>query len=374
VAMQFGWRIALMAVFIEGIFFIILSLFNFRERIFDTVPKNIKYSISVGIGLFIAFIGFQNGGLVVNHYVTGVTMGDTTYLPTVLFMVGLLLTMVLLVKKVKGAIFIGILSTYMIGLLCQLMGFYVVGVHGPSLIPSGLVSLPPSVADVSIVTVVHEVFDASSPYSFSALFLAQDNSLDWSAIFNFAAIIFALFFVDVFDTVGTLIGVSEKANFLDKNGKLPRAKQAFLADAVGSIVGAAVGTSTTTTYIESATGVAEGGKTGLTAVFVAALFAVSLFFWPIFSVIPSFATAPALVAVGLFMASLVTKIDFSDFAEGFPAFLTMILMPFTFSIADGILFGILSYVGIKVVMGKFKEISVTMYVMSIFFIVVLAVV
>jgi len=364
VAQEFGWQLALIAVFLQGFAFIALSAVSFREKILDTIPKNIKLAIGVGIGLFISLIGFQNGGFIVSHPATLITFGGLTDITVILFVLGCVVTVSLLVMKIKGGIFLGIIITYLLGLLCQIIGIYVpyafdaagnitnaATAHGYSLIPAGFISTPPSIGEVNIV--------------------AAFNGANWEGlnVFRYITVLFAFFVVDVLDTVGTLIGVSEKAGFLDKNGKLPRARQAFLADAIGTVTGAAAGTSTTTTYIESATGIAEGGKTGLTALFVALFFAVALFFWPVFAVIPSFATAPALVVVGLYMTTIVGRIDFNDFSEGFPAFLTIVIMPFAYSISDGLVFGILAYVIIKIITGKFKQVSPVMYALSVFFII-----
>ncbi len=349
VALTYGWQMALLAVFTEGVIFILMSLVNVREAIFDSIPKNLKYAVSVGIGLFIAFIGLKNAGLVVSNEATSVALGDVKSITTILAMVGIIITMVLLIKKVKGALFWGIIITYIIGIVCQLTGLYVVNPDAGafSLIPSSIVSLPPATTD--------------------NIFVAFSSQIENFNIWTFITLVFTFLFVDVFDTIGTLIGVSEKAGFLDKNGKLPRLKQALLADAVGTTFGAVVGTSTVTTFVESAAGVAEGGRTGLSSLVTAALFAVALIFSPIFFAIPAFATAPALIIVGLFMIESVKKIDFSDFSEGFPAFMAIIMMPLTYSISEGLVFGVLSYVVLKLLVGKQKDVSVVMIVISILF-------
>lgn len=350
VAPQYGWQMALLAVFVEGLIFLLLSLFNVREAIFDSIPKNLKHAVSVGIGLFIAFIGFKNAGIVVSDPATSVALGDVTAVGPFLALVGVVLTVVMVIKGVKGALLWGILATYLIGIFAQVTGFYEpnpeIGVY--SLFPSGLVSMPPSLAGNNL---------------FSAF-----GSLGQFNVFDLIVIVFTFLFVDVFDTIGTLIGVSSKANMLDKNGKLPRIKGALLADAIGTTVGAVLGTSTVTTYVESAAGVSDGGRTGLTSIVTAGCFLLALFFSPIFGAIPAFATAPALIVVGLFMIESVTKIDFSDFSEGFPAFMTIILMPLTYSISEGLVFGVLSYVFIKAFTGKSKALNPVILIIAVFFI------
>ncbi|NLN42099.1 MAG: NCS2 family permease [Clostridiales bacterium] len=345
VASRYSWEIALTAILVEGIIFILLSLVNFREAIVNGMPENLKYAITVGIGLFIAFIGLQNAGIVVAGEV-----GDLKSITVILSLVGLLGTIYLTHKGVKGALLWGILGTYVLGIICQLIGLYTVDPDAGrfDLIPSlQLISLPPSVAPTFYK------FDFAGAFKLG---------------FEFFVIMFSFLFVDIFDTVGTLIGVASKGNLLDKDGKLPRAKEALLADAIGTVAGAFLGTSTVTSYVESASGVAEGGRTGLTALTTGVLFIVALIFAPIFTAIPSFATAPALVVVGLFMVTSITKIDFSDFTEGLPAFLAIIMMPFTSSIAEGIVFGILSWVILKVLSGNAKKVQPLMYVLAVLFI------
>jgi AGZA family xanthine/uracil permease-like MFS transporter len=354
IGLVWGWQVALLAVFIEGILFILMSLFKIREAIFDSIPKNLKIAVSAGIGLFIAFIGLVNGKLiVVNIPDVPVTIGDLSSITVILMLVGIIITMILLGLKVKGALLWGILTTWVIGIICQLTGLYKVnpelGMY--SLIPGGIFSLPPSVKGNNI---------------FAAF--AHLRSGIGIGVFELIVVVFAFLFVDVFDTIGTVIGVSEKAGFMDKDGKLPRIKQVLLSDAVGTIVGAGLGTSTVTTYVESAAGVAEGGRTGLTALTVAALFFVALFFSPIFAAIPAFATAPALVLVGFFMLQNVVKIEFDDPTEGIPAFIAIIMMPLAYSIADGIVYGVISYVIIKLATGKRKDISIVMMIVAILFI------
>jgi AGZA family xanthine/uracil permease-like MFS transporter len=348
--MGYSWRIALTAILIEGIIFIILTLFRFRETIINSISPNLKYGITVGIGLFIAFIGFQNAGIVVLDEATLVSLGSLKSVTVVLSIIGILITTLFIHKKIKGALLWGILSTYVLGIICQLVGLYVVDetVGMFNLIPKNLIKLPPSVAPIFFK------FDFKGAISMGV---------------NFLVVVFAFLFVDFFDTVGTLIGVASKANLLDEEGKLPKAKEALMADAVGTVAGAALGTSTVTSYVESAAGVAEGGKTGLTSLTTAVLLLVSLLFSPVLTIIPSFATAPALILVGLFMVSAISKIDFTeDFTEALPAFLAMIVMPFAYSIADGIMAGIVSWFVLKVVSGKIKKIHPVVYILVLLFV------
>jgi len=335
--MGYSWEFALTAVFLEGIIFLILTAFNVRELIVDSIPLNLKHAVSVGIGLFIAFIGLKGTGLIVDNPATLVSLGDMKNPAVLVGMVGVLIIGVLLVKKIKGAILIGILSSTIIGLLV-----------GVTIVPENFtfVSLPPSIEPVFFK------FDFSQVFTFDMLI-----------------VLFTFLFVDMFDTVGTLVGVSSKAGMLDKDGKVPRVKQALFADSIGTFVGAILGTSTVTTYVESAAGVAEGGKTGMTALTVAAMFVLSLFFAPIFMIIPAAATAPALVIVGLFMISPITNINLDDYTEAIPAFFTIIMMPLTYSIAEGIAFGMLSYVFLKLLTGKYKEVKPMMYVIAVLFLI-----
>jgi len=356
VGLVWGWQIALIAVFIEGILFVFMSLFKIRETIFEAIPKNLKLAVSAGIGLFIAFIGLVNGGLVrMNIPAAPVTIGDISSLTVALMLLGLTVTVILLALKIRGALLLSILITWVIGIMLQLLGIYVVNYDAGmfSLIPEGIFAPPPSIAGNNI---------------FAAFAHVQSESFNID-IFTFLIIVFAFLFVDVFDTVGTVIGVSEKAGFADKNGKLPRIKEVLMSDAVGTVVGAGLGTSTTTTYIESAAGVSEGGRTGLTALTVAVLLGFSIFFSPVLTAIPSFATAPTLVVVGFMMMQNVVKINFSDLTEGIPAFLAIILMPLTYNIAEGIIFGVLSYVILKVATGKRKDVSVVMFLLAILFVI-----
>ena len=354
IGLTFGWQIALIAVFAEGVIFILLSFFKVREAIFDAIPKNLKLAVGAGIGLFITFIGLVQGGVVVaNIPDVPVTLGDMGSIKVVLTLAGVVITMALFALKIRGALLYGILLTWLIGVVCQLSGLYTVdpvaGMY--SLIPTSFFALPPSVAGFTVISALRHVVSGFGV-----------------GIFEFIVIVFAFLFVDVFDTIGAIIGLSEKAGLIGKDGKLPRVRHVLLSDAAGTVVGAALGTSTVTTYIESAAGIAAGGKTGLTALSVAVFFAVALFFSPLFSTIPAFATAPALVLVGFFMLQSITKIDFTDPSEGVPAFFTIIMMPLTYSIAEGIMFGVLSYVILKLVTGKRKEVSAVMGVIAVLFV------
>ena len=359
--MGYSWQQALSAVFVEGLIFILLSLTNVREAIFNSIPMNLKHAVSVGIGLFIAFIGLQNAKIVVNNDSTLVSVfsfksavKDGTFnsmgITVLLALIGILVTAVLLVKNIKGGILWGILITWGLGIICQFTGLYV---PDPEL---GFFSLLPDFSN------------GISVPSMAPTFMKMDFSIVFSL--DFVVIMFAFLFVDMFDTLGTLIGVASKADMLDKDGKLPKIKGALLSDAVGTSVGAVCGTSTVTTFVESASGVAEGGRTGLTAIVAAILFGLSLFLSPIFLAIPSFATAPALIVVGFLMLTSITKIDFNDYTEAIPCFIAIIAMPFMYSISEGIAMGVISYVVINLVAGKAKEkkISVLMYVLAVLFI------
>lgn len=359
VNLGFSWEEALAAVFVEGIIFVILSLTNVREAIFNAIPKTLKHAVSCGIGLFIAFIGLQNAGIVENndntllqfHKFHSIKDGfNQTDINAILAMVGIILIAILLIKKVKGGILVGILITWILGCILQLTGIYKVDVD------QNFFSMLP---------------DFTSPAKISSLGDVAFK-LDFSRVLSgsFVVAVFAFLFVDMFDTLGTLIGVSSKADMLDENGKLPRIKGALFADSIATIIGAVFGVSTTTTYVESATGVSEGGRTGLTAVTTGILFAVSILLAPIFTAIPSCATAPALVIVGFYMMASVLAIDFNDMTEAIPAFICIIAMPFFYSISEGIALGMISYVLINVISGKAKEkkISLLMYVLAILFI------
>ncbi|MCL2805596.1 MAG: NCS2 family permease [Treponema sp.] len=363
-----NWYTALFLLLLQGVGFVLLASVKFREKIFEAIPKSMKLAIGVGIGLFIMHIGLQNAGFIVGNPATKVALGNMTSVPVVLFMIGVILTGFLLARKIRGGLLLGILGTYLLGLIAQLVGLYkpyvyneageIIGGHGYSLIPSGIVSLPPSLAEVNLLTNFDKV-------SFSDI-----------SVFTIISLMIILLIVDGMDTVGTAIGVSEKCeDFLDKNGDLPRKGKVLLADAITTGMGAMFGTSTVTTYIESAAGVQVGGRTGLVGFVVAFLFLIAMFFSPIFSVIPAFATAPALVFVGLFMTTTVAKIMWNDakgtdidFTEALPAFLIIVLMPLTYSISNGIIFGVISFVLLKLFTGRYKEISIVMYILAAFFI------
>jgi AGZA family xanthine/uracil permease-like MFS transporter len=335
--MGYSWEFALTAVFLEGIIFIILTVFNIRELIVNSIPLNLKHAVSVGIGLFIAFIGLKGTGLIVDNPATLVSLGDMKNPEVLVGLAGVLIIGILLSKNIKGAILIGILVSAFIGLFV-----------GVTVIPENFsfLSLPPSLEPIFLK------FDFSQVFSLDMLI-----------------VLFTFLFVDMFDTVGTLVGVSSKADMLDKDGNVPRVKQALFADAIATTAGAVLGTSTVTTYVESAAGVAEGGKTGMTSLTVAAMFALALFFAPVFMIIPAAATAPALIIVGLFMISPIMKINLDDFTEAIPAFFTIIMMPLTFSIAEGIVFGMLSFVFLKLLSGRFKEVTPIMYIIAILFLI-----
>lgn len=342
----YGWELALAAVFVEGILFLILSAVNVREAIFNAIPTNMKKAVSVGIGMYIAFIGLQNAGIVVNNASTCVSLGDVKSVSVALALIGTILTLVLTIRKVKGALLVGILLTWVLGIICQITGIYQVNPDAGmySLIPAGIISAPPSIAPVAF------------KLSFAGV-----------SIFDFLVVIFAFLFVDLFDTLGTLIGVSTKAGFLDKDGKLPKIKGALFADALATTFGAVLGTSTVTTFVESASGVSDGGRTGLTAFTAGILFLVALLFSPILTTIPSFATTPALVVVGLMMVENVTEIEFSDFTEGFPAFMTILMMVVCYSISEGLVFGVISYVLLKLLCGRKKDLNAVIIIIAILF-------
>ena len=361
IGMGYSWQYALTAVFAEGIVFIVLSLTNVREAIFNSIPMNLKHAVSVGIGLFIAFIGLQNAKIVVGNDSTLVSIfsfkssvAEGTFssqgITVLLALIGVLVTAILLAKNVKGGILWGILITWILGILCQLTHLYV---------PN---------ADLGYYSLLPDFSNGISVPSMMPTFMKMDFSIVFSL--DFVVIMFAFLYVDMFDTLGTLIGVASKADMLDKDGKLPRIKGALLSDAVGTTVGAMCGTSTVTTFVESASGVAEGGRTGLTSLVAAVLFGLSLLLSPIFLAIPSFATAPALIVVGYLMLTSVTKIDFNDMTEAIPCFIAIIAMPFMYSISEGISMGVISYVVINVITGKAKEkkISLLMYILAVLFV------
>lgn len=354
--MSYSWQTALLAVFIEGIIFIVLSLTKVRESIFNCIPLELKRAVSVGIGLFIAFIGLQNAGLAVDS-ATLVSLVDfrenfpTSGICALLAIIGLMITAVLYIKKVKGSILIGVFGTWILGIICQLTGIYV---------PDGesYFSLFPTFAMTDF---------SKLGETFGQCFNADLGSV---GIFNFIAVIFSFLFVDLFDTLGTIIGVSTKANMLDKDGRLPAIKPALMADAVATSAGAVLGTSTTTTFVESSAGVAAGGRTGLTALTTAVLFLLSMFLAPIFIAIPSFATAPALIIVGFLMFSTIAelKVDETNYTSAIPAYLCILAMPLFYSISEGIAIGIISYVVINLVCGKAKQINPLMYVLAVMFV------
>ncbi|MBQ1547751.1 MAG: NCS2 family permease [Lachnospiraceae bacterium] len=356
-AMGYSWQFALFAVFVEGIIFVILSVTRVREAIFNAIPLQLKKGISVGIGLFVAFIGFQNAKIVVNSDSTLVTVVDfrenfnTVGIGALLAIIGLFIIIVLHIKNVKGSILIGILATWVLGMICQATGLYQIDVD------NGFYSLYPSWSSFSLGA-IGQTFGQC--FNFGAM--------EGVSVANFLVIMFSFLFVDMFDTIGTLIGCANKANMLDKDGKLPRIKQALLADAVATSAGAVLGTSTTTTFVESSAGVSEGGRTGLASVVTGLLFLVAIIFAPVFTAIPGFATAPALIFVGFLMITAVVDIDFADFTEALPAYLAMVAMPLLYSISDGIAVGFISYVVVNLFAGKAKKVSPLMYVLAVLFV------
>ncbi|EPY2274685.1 NCS2 family permease [Clostridium sp. FAM 1755] len=334
--MGYSWEFALTAVFLEGIIFILLTAFNVREAIVNSIPNNIKKSISVGIGLLIAFIGLDNAHVVIHPKDGGtiVALGNITSGEALLAIIGILITGILLAKNIRGALLIGIVITTLIGIPM-----------GITKVPTSFLSMPPSLSPIFLKFEWHNIF---TPNMFIALF--------------------TLLFMDMFDTVGTLVGVATKAKMLDENGNVPRVKEALFCDAIGTTLGACLGTSTVSTFVESASGVAEGGRTGLTAVSTATMFLIALFISPLFIMIPAPATAPSLILVGLFMMSPIKKIELEDFTEAIPAFLTIIMMPLSYSISDGIVFGVVSYIVIKTLTGKVKDVSLTTFIVGALFV------
>lgn len=345
--MGYSWQLALTAVFVEGIIFVIMSFFNIREAIIKSIPANLKAAVSVGIGLFIAYIGLKNSGIIAFDTPAGVIegkavvfdvfpmLGNLTSGAPLVAIIGLIIMMSLLALKVKGALLIGILATTVVS------------------IPFGVTQIPQGWNPVSA---------PAAPLLFQ---------FDFSKLLSmdFIVVLFTFLFVDIFDTIGTLVGVTTQAKLTDAKGNIPKVKQALIADAVGTVAGACLGTSTVTSYIESAAGVAEGGRTGLTSLTTGILFGVALFLSPLFLLIPSAATGPALILVGFFMLSPVKDLDLADYTVAIPAFLTMIMMPLTYSIAEGIVFGLLSYIILKVIAGKYKEVTVVSWIVGIFFII-----
>jgi AGZA family xanthine/uracil permease-like MFS transporter len=332
--MGYSWQTALTAVFCEGVFFIILSCFNVREAIVKAIPANLKYAVAVGIGLFITMIGLGNSGIMVRNDATFVSLGNITDGAPLVAVIGIVIMTILHIRKVPGAILIGIILTTLIG------------------IPLGVTAIPENFSLFSL---------PSAPLVFQ---------FDFSTVLSlkFFTVFFAFLFVDIFDTVGTLVGVTTQAGLASKDGEIPRVKQAFLADAIGTVAGATLGTSTVTSYIESASGVAAGGRTGLTTLSTAVLFLLALFLSPLFLLVPGAATAPALIMVGFLMMQSVVKIDFSDPTEGIPAFFTIFMMPFAYSVAQGIVFGIIVFVILKLASGKFKDITPITFILSLIFI------
>lgn len=330
--MGYSWQFALTAVLIEGFLFIIMTVTNVREAIVNAIPLNLRYAIGAGIGLFIAFIGLQNAGVIINDNATLVVLGDITSGSALLALIGLLITGFLYAKNVRGAMLIGILLTTIIGIPMGVTEF------------KGILSQPHSIAPIFC-------------------------QFEWDKIFtlDMLVVVFTFLFIDMFDTVGTLIGVCTKAGMVDKNGHVNRIKQAFMADAIATTVGACIGTSTTTTYVESASGVSQGGRSGLTAFVIACCFAITLFFSPLFLSIPSAATAPVLIIVGLLMLEPVKHITFDDYTESIPAFICLIMMPLAYSISDGILLGMISYVLLNLISGKFSKLTPTMYILAALF-------
>ncbi|MBR6671654.1 MAG: NCS2 family permease [Alistipes sp.] len=331
--MGYSWQFALTAVFIEGLIFILLTITNLREAIVNAIPASLKNAIGAGLGLFIAFIGLQNAGIISNNDATLVSLGTITEGSPLLALIGLLITGVLVVKDVRGGMLIGILVTTLIGIPMGITDY------------NGVLSMPHSISDIFC-------------------------KFEWEHVLSLdmLVVVFTFLFFDMFDTIGTLVGVCTRANMLTPDGRIPRVKQAFMADAIATTVGACLGTSTTTTYVESTSGVAHGGRSGLTAFAIAVCFAISLFFSPLFLAIPAAAIAPVLVIVGLFMMVPIKNIPFEDYAESIPAFITIITMPMAYSISDGILLGMISYVALNLLCGNIKRITPTMAILAILFV------
>ena len=331
--MGYTWKFALTAVLIEGLIFILLTVTNLREKIVDAIPVTLKNAIGAGIGLFISFIGLQNAGIIVNNDATLISMGNITSGTALLGMIGLVVTSLLLVKGVRGALLFGILITTLIGIPMGITKF------------DGIFSTPPSIEPIFWQFEWHNIFTK-----------------------EMIVVVFTFLFVDMFDTIGTLVGVTTKAGMMDKNGKIPHLKQAFMVDAIGTTAGAMLGTSTITTFVESASGVGEGGRSGLTSFVTAVCFLLSLFFAPFFLSVPGAATAPVLILVGLMMMSSVLKVNFADYSEAIPAFICIIFMPLAYSISDGIVLGMISYVLINLLTGKYKKLTIGMYILAAIFV------
>lgn len=331
--MGFTWQFALTAILIEGFLFVVLTMTGIRTLIVDAIPANLKRAIGGGIGLFIAFIGLKNAGIIVENSATLVSIGKVTEGTALLGVIGIVITSVLLIKKVPGALLVGILVTAIIGIPLGITNF------------SGIVDTPPSVAPIFCKFEFHNIFTM-----------------------NMLVVVFTFLFIDMFDTMGTLVGVCTKAGMMQKDGRIPGLNKAFMADAIATMTGACLGASTTTTYVESASGVAQGGRTGLTAFVTAMCFIVALFFAPVFLAIPAAATTPVLVIVGLFMLSPIIEIDLDDYADSIPAFITIIMMPLAYSISDGILCGVISYVVINMLCLNWKRLNPTLYVLAVLFV------
>lgn len=331
--MGHSWQMALTAIFLEGILFILLTITNVRKLIVDAIPMNLKRAIGAGIGLYIAFIGLKSAGIIVSSDSTSVTLGPLSDSTSILAIIGLLLTSVLVILKVRGGMLLGILVTTIIGIPMGVTHF------------NGLLSTPPSISSIFC-------------------------QFEWSQIFSWdmVAIVFTFLFIDMFDTIGTVVGVSVKSGMVDEKGNVDGINKVLMADAVATVAGAMFGTSATTTYIESASGVSEGGRTGLTSFTIAVCFAIALLFSPLFLAIPGAATGPVLFIVGVMMAAPVKEIDWEDYSEAIPAFVTMLLMPLAYSISDGIMLGMISYVVINALTGKFKKVSVTMWILAVLFV------
>lgn len=333
ITMGYSWQFALTAVLIEGLIFILLTVTNLREKIVDAIPVTLKNAIGAGIGLFISFIGLQNAHIIVNNDATLIGMGDITSGTALLGIIGLVVTSVLLVMKVRGALLFGILITTVIGIPMGITQF------------NGVFSTPPSIEPIFWKFEWHNIFTK-----------------------EMVVVVFTFLFVDMFDTIGTLVGVSTKAGMMDDKGKIPHLKQAFMVDAIGTTAGAMLGTSTITTFVESASGVGEGGRSGLTSFVTAICFLLALFFAPFFLAVPGAATAPVLILVGLMMMTSVLKVDFNDYSEAIPAFICIIFMPLAYSISDGIVLGMISYVLINLLTGKYKKLSIGMYILAAIFV------
>ena len=345
-AMGCSYQVALTAVFVEGIIFIVLSLFKFREALVNKIPTNLKFGITAGIGLFITIIALINSKVIVSDPATTVALGDLSSVPVILSIVGLLIIGVLQYKKVPGGILLGIIATWILGIIFELVGWYV---PDPA---NGVYSVIPSLSWDAIKS----NFAAPALFQFDFGYVVKNFA-------SFAIVVFTFLYTDIFDTVGTLIGVTQKAGLIKEDGTLPNAGGALMADAVGTVVGACLGTSTVTSYVESSAGVAAGGKTGLTALTTGIMFIIAIIFAPIFLAIPSFATTPAMLYVGILMLSAIKNMEFEgDIADVIGGFLAVVMMPFAYSIATGIMFGIVSWVILKVVTGKIKDISVIMWI------------